>query len=876
MTMFVAMSQERHYYYEYSHSNYYNDSDVSSNMNLRSTVKLPAQFTLSINSDHKLLWLDCPSREEKFEAGNHTSDYYFYHYTHWTESRFWGMMMMEPELSEDDITIRMNRSYSVVTVHYIEELNSETFRSRMDTYRYVRSVSAPDNQTRRTYEQQQRENEQERKEAEAREAEREAKQRAKMEADYKAKDPVNKPFRNFALLDAEGRDVDYRATFCSGRHSLVFTVASYGFPLCRRLIKYLDEKNVTYKITAIALDDSFFNYFKSNIERTRLRDISIVKVKSIEDWTYNTSVPAIFLLDGTGKVIDFVLGFNEEDDGIKRMLNVLAELSRIEREAKMPKRFSVETKPPYKVGDYFCERGVDGVVFEVDSTGMIGKIVSMEESENVVSAFTHYSTRRIDMMNPDDGRPNTEMAKSRTEDWRIVFPAINWCTAKGEGWYMPSKNETMKFLTDKVNRTLMKYVKSESFLYTLPYLTSTESKDHVGWIYAIVINADESHTVKILNNCNWGRLRAVRRFPLVVRGEETSAPYKVGDYYCEDGVDGVVYEVDSLGRTGKILSIDFTQMAWGDATTDLALEYRTKNPLNDGERLYFAASQSEGWQLRYPAVAWCSSLGEGWTLPSVDDVKKFAGESEIHKKVSITLNKARLESVRRKWWYWTSQYGESTVVAVLPHEAEVQHKPLTEQRLVRAVRDFPYVKPDERERFYTRGEVTSAPYRVGDYYFENGIEGVVCEVDSTGQHGKIFSLDVKVCKWFNASSGGKNTLALSPTDGEANMRQIKSLKKWQSLYPAHAWCDAKGEGWYLPANEELQGLLSAKERINHCLLQVGGDDLYHRYYNRSYWTSTEMDRKTVGVAIFYGDNDADVEISEKVNPYIRARAVRRF
>ena len=39
------------------------------------------------------------------------------------------------------------------------------------------------------------------------------------------------------------------------------------------------------------------------------------------------------------------------------------------------------------------------------------------------------------------------------------------------------------------------------------------------------------------------------------------------------------------------------------------------------------------------------------------------------------------------------------------------------------------------------GAMAQKQYKVGDYYNENGRAGVVFQVDETGQHGKIVSLN---------------------------------------------------------------------------------------------------------------------------------------
>jgi hypothetical protein len=54
----------------------------------------------------------------------------------------------------------------------------------------------------------------------------------------------------------------------------------------------------------------------------------------------------------------------------------------------------------------------------------------------------------------------------------------------------------------------------------------------------------------------------------------------------------------------------------------------------------------------------------------------------------------------------------------------------------------------------------------------------------------------------------------SETDGAANMAKVKAISGWQDKFPAFKWCADLGEGWYLPAKEELVALYWNKETLN--------------------------------------------------------------
>ena len=141
---------------------------------------------------------------------------------------------------------------------------------------------------------------------------------------------------------------------------------------------------------------------------------------------------------------------------------------------------------------------------------------------------------------------------------------------------------------------------------------------------------------------------------------------------------------------------------------------------------------------------------------------------------------------------------------------------------------------------------TSALYKVGDYYNENGKEGVVFEVDATGRHGKIVALtespkDLRWCtKAEYVSRAKKGNTSTSETNGAYNMTEIKKIKGWQKKYPAFAYCAKLGEGWYLPAKDEWKALIqdgTVYDAVNKTLqsknkLMLGKVDYY-------YWASTQ-------------------------------------
>lgn len=137
-------------------------------------------------------------------------------------------------------------------------------------------------------------------------------------------------------------------------------------------------------------------------------------------------------------------------------------------------------------------------------------------------------------------------------------------------------------------------------------------------------------------------------------------------------------------------------------------------------------------------------------------------------------------------------------------------------------------------------------WKVGDYYNVDGKEGVVFWVDETGKHGKIVSMDQTELRWCTDDECNKKLtgIATDSSNGLNNLRSIMKIAGWKDKYPAFAWCADHGEGWYLPAIEELKELLLNDEvhfKVNATLEQKRGSVMYSKGDSSWYWSSTEED-----------------------------------
>ena len=158
--------------------------------------------------------------------------------------------------------------------------------------------------------------------------------------------------------------------------------------------------------------------------------------------------------------------------------------------------------------------------------------------------------------------------------------------------------------------------------------------------------------------------------------------------------------------------------------------------------------------------------------------------------------------------------------------------------------------PDNPNNPVNPDGTTSPPYKVGDYYNENGLTGTVFYVTDNGYSGKIINKSVGECAWATGSTLTELVGTNSQTNGRRNMDIITAIKDWQSRYPAFKWCADLGEDWYLPALNELYEIVKHRD-----ILGLG------QYYGWAFfWSSTEVNK------IEYGDFGCILETDAYIVP----------
>lgn len=153
-------------------------------------------------------------------------------------------------------------------------------------------------------------------------------------------------------------------------------------------------------------------------------------------------------------------------------------------------------------------------------------------------------------------------------------------------------------------------------------------------------------------------------------------------------------------------------------------------------------------------------------------------------------------------------------------------------------------------------------YKIGDYYNCNGLQGIVVRIDSSGEHGLIMSMERTSKRWVKGTKTDLSTNAFHEDDGEYNMEELQKYldetgNTWDH-FPLFEWARNLGDGWYIPALDELKDILLAingglgkynpkiMKPIRKKIKKYNGDNLIDGgFYNSSFpcamFSSTEGD-----------------------------------
>lgn len=130
--------------------------------------------------------------------------------------------------------------------------------------------------------------------------------------------------------------------------------------------------------------------------------------------------------------------------------------------------------------------------------------------------------------------------------------------------------------------------------------------------------------------------------------DESIQLYAIGDYYDDGNKQGVVFAVSDDGLHGKIVSLKQSPSVkqW---SIDRGIVVHAEDYYNGAANMAVIKREYD-WKRRFPAFAWCASLGREWYLPSYGEMEMlFSVKKNVNTRLSqnggVPLSKS---------YYWTS------------------------------------------------------------------------------------------------------------------------------------------------------------------------------------------------------------------------------
>ena len=505
---------------------------------------------------------------------------------------------------------------------------------------------------------------------------------------------------------------------------------------------------------------------------------------------------------------------------------------------RVPRAKQKTTSAPYKVGDFYNENNKWGVVFEVNADGTSGKIVepSLFNEMKAWAADKSLIYSIIGANSTTDGQYNTKVISS-TDDWETKYPAFETITRLvGKGWYIPSVAELQSIYNTQNSYCIPLYSKG------LVWSSTEHSKDKIGAVAfdlstgkTYAEDKDKELFTYVINTFGEVEKSEKRTF------ETTSAPYKVGSLYNDGAKCGVVVEVWDEGKSGKIISLT-----------------QTLEPLQS-------------------AKATCKAMGEGWYLPSAEELRLLSYNKAEYEAVNKALT-AYGTPLKPDARYWSNTetgeviHKQYPTVYTVTMDGNCSQEPTCNGHYVRA---FALFGTSARPTTTLARPKTSAPYKVGDYYNDGVKDGIVFEVSASGKHGKIVSIAQPLVKLRWSTNNIYGVSAKSKNNGAKNMEKIKLLYNWQSRYPAAKWCSDLGEGWYLPSINELERVYMNKYVIESALGCKFKDELLSSTESNKRPQNKNIYDRRVGSVYVLRMSDAHIS-RERATWINETRAVAKF
>ncbi len=188
-------------------------------------------------------------------------------------------------------------------------------------------------------------------------------------------------------------------------------------------------------------------------------------------------------------------------------------------------------------------------------------------------------------------------------------------------------------------------------------------------------------------------------------------------------------------------------------------------------------------------------------------------------------------------------------------------------------------------------------FDLGQIYDRGGVRGIVVKLNEDRTHGLVMSIDQAMLAWSTFRKGEYCVVGANDRmNGEANMEAVARYIAEHNLswdhFPAFKWCREKGEGWYLPAIDELLTIgnnynggnrqhnnRQCRTRWNENMKTAGGDrlDLKRIYYSSSELNAplAMMAHMSIEVPYLYNMHEDTPDPIQKYVTFL-VRAVHKF
>ena len=166
-------------------------------------------------------------------------------------------------------------------------------------------------------------------------------------------------------------------------------------------------------------------------------------------------------------------------------------------------------------------------------------------------------------------------------------------------------------------------------------------------------------------------------------------------------------------------------------------------------------------------------------------------------------------------------------------------------------------------------------YKIGDLYEQGQTKGIVYDIDRSGLHGKIVSIDEFFGSWCSKDYQEVLIGATDNRDGLKNLGVIQSIPNWKEKFTYFSECVNLGKGWYVPSKEELIQVGKQFKKINYTLSMYG-----YQLLTGNYYSSTEVNEYSVW-NVWMNGNGASTDCYEvykgsRTGGVCKFRAIRAF